>query len=184
MNRLKPKWKALLKFLGPIFFVFIVIRVVDLEAAADLIKKIKLELALSSILLTPVIVFILAVRWHFICQRLGAATHVAKLFQINYISWFLSILPMVGVGIAWASILSLPYALLSNNLPANKMGVYMGIFNFFIVIPQLVAASLLGLLLRGLFGGEAIYCLVAGGVSMAAAGILTLAVDRDAEPVA
>lgn len=95
-------------------------------------------------------------------------------------SWLL--LAMVGVGIAWASILSLPYALLSNNLPASKMGVYMGIFNFFIVIPQLVAASLLGLLLRALFGGEAIFCLVAGGASMAVAGVLTLMVDKDAEP--
>ena len=107
---------------------------------------------------------------------------LASFYVIKDPSWLM--LSMVGVGIAWASILSLPYALLSNNLPASKMGVYMGIFNFFIVIPQLVAASLLGLLLRGLFGGEAIYCLVAGGVSMAAAGILTLAVDRDAEPVA
>ena len=57
----------------------------------------------------------------------------------------LLMISMVGVGIAWASILSLPYALLSNNLPSHKMGIYMGIFNFFIVIPQLVAASVLGL---------------------------------------
>ena len=105
---------------------------------------------------------------------------LASFYVIRDPAWLL--LSMVGVGIAWASILSLPYALLSNNLPASKMGVYMGIFNFFIVIPQLVAASLLGLLLRGLFGGEAIYCLVAGGVSMAIAGALTLLVDKDAEP--
>jgi maltose/moltooligosaccharide transporter len=60
--------------------------------------------------------------------------------------WLLA--PMAGVGVAWASILSLPYVLLSDSLPAQKMGLYMGIFNFFIVIPQLVAASLLGLLLK------------------------------------
>ena len=89
---------------------------------------------------------------------------------------------MVGVGFAWGSILSLPYALLSNNLPSNKMGVYMGIFNFFIVIPQLAAASVLGLLLREFFGGEAIYGLVIGGVLMVLAGLATLLVDRDAEP--
>ena len=53
-------------------------------------------------------------------------------------------LSMVGVGFAWASILSLPYALLAGSVPSRKMGVYMGIFNFFIVIPQLVAASVLG----------------------------------------
>jgi len=92
------------------------------------------------------------------------------------------VVSMIGVGIAWASILSLPYALLSNNLPASKMGVYMGIFNFFIVIPQLVAASILGLLLRELFAGEAILCLVAGGGFMIAAGIATMMVDKDAEP--
>jgi maltose/moltooligosaccharide transporter len=96
----------------------------------------------------------------------------------------LLLLSMVGVGIAWASILSLPYALLSNNLPAKKMGVYMGIFNFFIVIPQLVAASLLGLLVDRLFGGEAIQALVIGGICMILAGLATLLVDKDAEPQA
>lgn len=97
-------------------------------------------------------------------------------------AWLL--LPMVGVGLAWASILSLPYALLSGVLPAAKMGTYMGIFNFFIVIPQLVAASLLGLLLKGLFAGEPIFGLVIGGVSMMLAGVATLLVDRSAEPAA
>jgi hypothetical protein len=78
--------------------------------------------------------------------------------------WLL--LSMVGVGFAWASILSLPYALLSERLPAKKMGVYMGIFNFFIVIPQLVAASVLGVLLKTFFGNEPIWALVIGGVSL------------------
>lgn len=84
---------------------------------------------------------------------------------------------MVLVGIAWASILSMPYAMLTGALPAEKMGVYMGIFNFFIVIPQITAAAILGFLVRGLFGGEAVYALVVGGVSMIAAGLLTLLVD-------
>ncbi len=92
------------------------------------------------------------------------------------------LIPMIGVGIAWASILSMPYALLSNNLPASKMGVYMGIFNFFIVIPQLVAASILGLLLRELFDLNAVFCLVTGGVLMIVAGLVTLLVDKAAEP--
>ncbi|WP_017443776.1 MFS transporter [Gayadomonas joobiniege] len=73
-------------------------------------------------------------------------------------------IPMIGIGFAWASILSLPYAMLSNSLPEHKMGVYMGIFNFFIVIPQLLAASILGLLIRHFFAGEAIYALIIGGV--------------------
>lgn len=96
----------------------------------------------------------------------------------------LLLISMVGVGIAWASILSLPYALLSGVLPARKMGVYMGIFNFFIVIPQLVAASLLGLVLREFFDGQAVYGLVVGGVLMFVAAGATLLIDREAEPLA
>jgi maltose/moltooligosaccharide transporter len=92
-------------------------------------------------------------------------------------NWLLA--SMVGVGIAWASILSVPYVLLSDSLPAQKMGLYMGIFNFFIVIPQLVAASVLGLLLKWLFGGAPIYALAIGGVSLLISGALVL---RVAEP--
>jgi maltose/moltooligosaccharide transporter len=88
--------------------------------------------------------------------------------------WLLA--SMVGVGFAWASILSLPYALLSDNLPAAKMGVYMGIFNFFIVIPQLLAASVLGLLLKLFFHGQPIYALALGGASLIVAGVCTLRV--------
>ena len=74
------------------------------------------------------------------------------------------------------------FALLSSNLPSTKMGVYMGIFNFFIVIPQLVAASILGLLLREFFDLQPIYGLVIGGVSLLFAGGVTLLVDKSAEP--
>lgn len=92
------------------------------------------------------------------------------------------LLPMIGIGIAWASILSLPYALLSSNLPSHKMGIYMGIFNFFIVIPQLVAASVLGLVLRVFFDLQSIYGLVIGGVLMIVAGVAVLLVNKEAEP--
>ncbi len=90
--------------------------------------------------------------------------------------WLL--LPMIGVGFAWASILSLPYALLSNALPAKKMGLFMGIFNFFIVLPQILAASILGFLVNKVFAGESIYSLVIGGFSMLIAGFLTLRVKE------
>jgi maltose/moltooligosaccharide transporter len=90
--------------------------------------------------------------------------------------WLL--LSMVGVGFAWASILSLPYALLSDSVPAAKMGVYMGIFNCFIVIPQLLAASVLGLLLRMVFAGNPVYALGLGGVSFVAAGLFALRVPE------
>jgi maltose/moltooligosaccharide transporter len=93
----------------------------------------------------------------------------------------LLLLSMVGVGIAWASILSLPYALLSSALPAAHMGVYMGIFNFFIVIPQILAATVLGFLVRHFFGGEAILALVLGGLLMALGGVATLMVKEPGE---
>jgi maltose/moltooligosaccharide transporter len=96
--------------------------------------------------------------------------------------WLL--LSMLGVGFAWASILSLPYALLSDSVPAAKMGVYMGIFNFFIVIPQLVAASLLGVLLKLFFDSEPIYALVIGGISLVVAGLCVLRVREPVRQVA
>jgi len=85
-------------------------------------------------------------------------------------------IPMIGVGIAWASIVSMPYSLLSSVIPAKKMGVYMGIFNFFIVIPQLLAATVLGFFIRHFFEQQTIYALVIGGVSMIIAGISVLRV--------
>jgi maltose/moltooligosaccharide transporter len=90
---------------------------------------------------------------------------------------YLLIISEIGIGFAWASILSMPYAILTGSLPSNKMGVYMGIFNFFIVIPQILAASILGFITKNIFGGEAIYALILGGISMIIAGFLTLKVD-------
>jgi maltose/moltooligosaccharide transporter len=92
----------------------------------------------------------------------------------------LLVFSMLGVGLAWASILAMPYAILTGSLPANKMGTYMGIFNFFIVIPQIMAASILGFLVKNLYGGDSIYALVTGGVSMFIAALLVLFVeDKD-----
>jgi maltose/moltooligosaccharide transporter len=86
----------------------------------------------------------------------------------------LLIISMLGIGLAWASILAMPYAILTGSLPAKKMGTYMGIFNFFIVIPQILAASILGFFVRDIFGGESIYALVTGGISMFIAAVLIL----------
>ena len=88
-------------------------------------------------------------------------------------------LSMTGVGIAWASILSMPYAILSGSLPPSKMGYYMGIFNFFIVIPQIIAAACLGPILRGIFNGQSIFILVLGGSCMILAGLLTLRIKTE-----
>ena len=92
------------------------------------------------------------------------------------------ILPMLGVGFAWASILSMPYAILTGSLPQEKMGTYMGIFNFFIVIPQILAASILGFMVRHLFHDQAIYALVLGGGSMILAAILVYWVNDVDDP--
>ena len=112
---------------------------------------------------------------HLINLCLGGIGLISFLF-IRDPQWLLA--SMVGVGFAWASILSLPYALLADSVPADKMGGYMGIFNFFIVIPQLLAASVLGFLLKTLFGNAPINALLIGGVSLIVAGVCTLRVKE------
>ncbi len=87
------------------------------------------------------------------------------------------IISMIGVGIAWASILAMPYAILAGSLPASKMGLYMGIFNFFIVLPQLLAATILGAVTRSLFEGQAVYALMLGGAVMIIAAFTMRFVD-------
>ena len=106
-------------------------------------------------LLIPLLVKKIALtQAHQINLLLGAAGFASFLF-IDDPDFLL--ISMIGVGFAWASILSVPYAILANALPTQKLGIYMGVFNFFIVIPQLVAASLLGLALKYLFNNEPIY---------------------------
>jgi maltose/moltooligosaccharide transporter len=111
---------------------------------------------------------------HLIALACGGAGLISIYF-IKDPSWLW--LSMVGVGIAWASILSVPYAMLVGSLPSSKMGYYMGVFNFFIVIPQIVAGSILGFMLNNFFGGQTILILVAGGISMILAAFLNLWVD-------
>jgi maltose/moltooligosaccharide transporter len=85
---------------------------------------------------------------------------------------------MVGVGIAWASILAMPYAMLSNALPPAKMGFYMGVFNFFIVLPQILASVGLGWVMERFLGNDATKALLLGGVSMLLAALLVLRVKK------
>lgn len=92
----------------------------------------------------------------------------------------LLIISMICVGIAWASILAMPYAILAGSLPANKMGIYMGIFNLFITIPQITNAILGGYILLYFFDKHSIFMLVLAGLSLIIAAILTLRVqDKD-----
>jgi maltose/moltooligosaccharide transporter len=113
---------------------------------------------------------------HAICLVCGALG-LASVFVIPDPRYLLG--SMVGVGIAWASILSMPYAILTGSLPPSKLGYYMGVFNFFIVIPQIVAAAILGFFVGRFFGGHAIYALLVGGVSLVIAAALTLRVDDE-----
>ncbi|MBE9490565.1 MAG: MFS transporter [Bacteroidetes bacterium] len=114
---------------------------------------------------------------HFLALVAGGLGLMSIYFITNPTTFNLEWLPMIGVGIAWASILSIPYAMLSGALPASKMGYYMGVFNFFIVIPQLVAASILGFLISKFFDSQPVYALLIGGVSMIVAGLLSLRVN-------
>jgi maltose/moltooligosaccharide transporter len=99
---------------------------------------------------------------------------------------YMLLLTMVGVGIAWASILSMPYAILSTALPAERMGVYMGVFNFFIVIPEIIAALTFGPISRAVFGegnpNAPLYFVMIGGACLLAAAVAVRFVDDPGEP--
>ncbi len=111
---------------------------------------------------------------HMISLLFGAAG-LLSIYFLPSPNWL--ILSMVGVGIAWSSILSMPYAILTGSIPGGKLGIYMGIFNFFIVIPQILAATILGFLLKSFFWNESIFALVIGGVSFIIAAALVPIVD-------
>jgi maltose/moltooligosaccharide transporter len=92
-------------------------------------------------------------------------------------------LSMIGVGIAWASILAMPYAILSSSIPPQRMGVYMGIFNFFIVIPEIIASFTFGPIIRRIFGENStsapLYVVMAGGAFMIIAAALCFFIVND-----
>jgi maltose/moltooligosaccharide transporter len=108
-----------------------------------------------------------------IARKIGnKATHAFSLVAggIGLISiYFISdpnllIFSMVGVGMAWASILAMPYSILAGSIPLAKMGVYMGIFNLFITMPQIVNGIIGGSIVKYFYGGESIYAIVMAGV--------------------
>jgi maltose/moltooligosaccharide transporter len=115
---------------------------------------------------------------HMICLIIGGIGLVSMLFIKDK---SILLLPMVGIGLAWSSTLTMPYAMLAGALPAHKMGFYMGVFNFFIVIPQILAAAILGFFVRILFNDQSIYALVVGGVSMIIAGLMNVFVKDAVE---
>lgn len=119
-------------------------------------------------------------RTHAIALFIGAAGFLSIYFITDPV-WLLA--SMVCVGFAWASILSMPYAILAGAIPARKMGIYMGIFNFFIVIPQIVNGIFGGPMIKRLFESQAIFALVIAGISLVIAGISVNFVDDKDEVV-
>ena len=113
---------------------------------------------------------------HTTCLALGALGLISVAFanEAN-----LLLVSMFCVGIAWASILSMPYAMLANAIPGNKMGFYMGIFNFFIVLPQIAASLGLGLVMSVFLAGNSMNAVLLGGVSLLIAAFCVRFVDDD-----
>ena len=121
----------------------------------------------------------------FIAKKIGRKTTHATALVIGGLGlisiYFVSspnmlIVSMIAVGVAWASILAMPYAILAGSIPARKMGVYMGIFNFFIVLPQIINALIGGPIVKYLYGGNPIFALVTSGVAFLIAAVFVLKV--------
>ncbi len=113
-----------------------------------------------------------AARTHMLCLLVGSASF-ASLLVIRDQNMLL--LPMVGIGLTWASILTMPYVILADVLPPRKFGIYMGIFNFFIVLPQLLVATVMGAIIHAFFPTEPIWTMaVAAGVMAVAAAAMLL----------
>jgi maltose/moltooligosaccharide transporter len=105
---------------------------------------------------------------HALCLAIGGLSYAA-IMVINDAQMLL--LPMVGVGIVWASILTMPYVMLAGALPQDKLGIYMGIFNFFIVLPQLLIASIMGAVIRMFFPDQPIWTMLCAALAMAIASL-------------
>ena len=119
---------------------------------------------------------------HSLCLLCGAAGLMSVAVIHN--KWLL-LLSMMGVGIAWASTLAMPYAILAGSLPAEKTGIYMGIFNFFIVTPEIVASLGFGWVMAHLLGNNRVLAVVVGGVFfVVAAGLMQRVRDVGVERMA
>ena len=122
----------------------------------------------------------LSMKWtHFTCLLLGGL----GLIMVNFIGnkdqvWGLFVV-MGLVGIAWSSILSMPYAMLTGCLPSNKIGIYMGIFNFFIVLPEIIASLFFGYVMTNLLDGSRMAAVTVGGILLITAALVTLLISED-----
>lgn len=130
--------------------------------------------AIAAFLLPPLARRLGPARTHMACLLVGAASYAVIVFMRDA---DLLILPMIGIGIVWASILTMPYVILAGALPPGKLGIYMGIFNFFIVLPQLMVATIMGGAMRAFFPGQPIWTMVVAACVMAIAALAMLRID-------
>jgi len=122
-------------------------------------------------LLTPIAKFIGKKQTHALALACGGLGLISMYFIMDTSLLWIS---MIGLGFAWASILAMPYAMLIEVIPQRKMGVYMGIFNFFIVIPQIINGLFGGTIVSEIFGNMAVDYIVVGGVFMLVGSVITL----------
>ena len=115
------------------------------------------------------------VKTHMVCLLCGAAGYASFLFIRDQ---HMLLFAEVGVGIAWASILAMPYAILASSLPQQKLGIYMGLFNIFIVVPQLLVATVMGSVLKAYFPAEPIWTMLVAALVMTAAALAMLRVKE------
>jgi maltose/moltooligosaccharide transporter len=113
-------------------------------------------------------------RTHMICLLFGAAGY-ASFFVITDPKML--VISEIGIGIAWASILAMPYAILASSLPQRKLGIYMGLFNIFIVVPQLLVATVMGSIMKALFPNQPIWTMMAAALVMAIAALAMVRVQ-------
>ena len=167
MPSFKPQWKGLLKCLGPLFFIFLVVQVVDPATTAGLLKDIKPGWAAISMLLFPILLAVLTLRWWLICQRLEMQIPFKTLFQINYIAWFLGLIPLMAV-----TPLSKFIYLKDRGIPAGKTALSITLDKIFDVI-GLVLFSFFGLIYfpRGFFQEIHLWIFLTAGL-LALAAIL------------
>lgn len=113
---------------------------------------------------------------HMMCLACGAAGY-ASFLLLRDVRWLM--LSEVGIGIAWASVLAMPYAILASSLPQRKLGIYMGLFNVFIVVPQFLVATVMGTIMKTFFPGQPIWTMLAAALVMAIASLAMLRVNSD-----
>jgi maltose/moltooligosaccharide transporter len=132
--------------------------------------------ALAALFLLPTLAARIGkVKTHMLCLLAGAAGYAAFLFIRDPQTLLIA---EVGIGIAWASILAMPYAILASSLPQNKLGIYMGLFNVFIVVPQLLVATVMGTILTAFFPTEPIWTMAFAAAVMALAALAMLRIKE------